>query len=197
MGSRKTWQQRTVMQEWHRKRLLPKRQGHQLTREMNRICQVKLNRRLQLPPLQKDHLWSISSTCTLSHVDSYAELLDCSGTIFLWNGGFRHASLTVTPDDLTKSLTKAVEGSATKCTGRRRGKKNAAGNVKEREIEEHLLHLLRQRANSAPALPPSEDELFFKSLVPSLQRLPTHQKEHVKFQIHKLIYDATTVTLNF
>ncbi|XP_061634140.1 transcription factor Adf-1-like isoform X2 [Phyllopteryx taeniolatus] len=81
--------------------------------------------------------------------------------------------------------------------GRRRGKKNAAGNVKEREIEEHLLHLLRQRANSAPALPPSEDELFFKSLVPSLQRLPTHQKEHVKFQIHKLIYDATTVTLNF
>uniref|UniRef100_A0A672K732 BESS domain-containing protein n=1 Tax=Sinocyclocheilus grahami TaxID=75366 RepID=A0A672K732_SINGR len=41
-----------------------------------------------------------------------------------------------------------------------------------------------------------EDELFFQSLLPSLQRLPPQQKELVKFQIHKLIYESSTVTLN-
>ena len=36
----------------------------------------------------------------------------------------------------------------------------------------------------------SEDEHFFKGILPSLQRLPPHAKEQVKFQIHKLLHDA-------
>ncbi|XP_058629593.1 platelet glycoprotein Ib alpha chain-like [Onychostoma macrolepis] len=49
----------------------------------------------------------------------------------------------------------------------------------------------------APAPPPrSEDELFLLSLVPSLQKLPPQTKDFVKFQIHKLIYESSTVLLN-
>uniref|UniRef100_A0A8C1CJ48 E3 ubiquitin-protein ligase CHFR n=2 Tax=Cyprinus carpio TaxID=7962 RepID=A0A8C1CJ48_CYPCA len=41
-----------------------------------------------------------------------------------------------------------------------------------------------------------KDELFLLSLVPSLQSLPPQTKEFVKFQIHKLIYESSTVPLN-
>ena len=76
----------------------------------------------------------------------------------------------------------------------RRAHKRSLGRDREREIEEQLLIALR----SAPPAPPplSEDELFCKSLVPSLGRLPPQQKEFVKFQIYKLIYEASTVVLN-
>ncbi len=50
--------------------------------------------------------------------------------------------------------------------------------------------------SSSAAAPRSEDELFPLSLVPSLQRLPPQMKEFVKFQIHKLIYESSTVLLN-
>uniref|UniRef100_A0A8C2Z8S6 MADF domain-containing protein n=1 Tax=Cyclopterus lumpus TaxID=8103 RepID=A0A8C2Z8S6_CYCLU len=71
--------------------------------------------------------------------------------------------------------------------------RETSGNMGERDIEEQLLTALRS-ASSAP--PPSEDELFLKSLLPSLERLPPQQKDYVKFQIHKLIYEASTVVLN-
>ncbi|XP_068562976.1 hepatoma-derived growth factor-related protein 2-like [Cebidichthys violaceus] len=68
---------------------------------------------------------------------------------------------------------------------------------REREMEERFLEALERSAPpTPPAPPPSEDELFLKSLVPSLERLPPQQKEYVKFQIHKLIYEASTVVLN-
>ncbi len=64
------------------------------------------------------------------------------------------------------------------------------------EGERQLLEALRTRA-VAPAPPPcSEDELFLLSLVPSLQRLLLQTKEFDKFQIHKLIYESSTVLLN-
>ncbi|KAF4114148.1 hypothetical protein G5714_004371 [Onychostoma macrolepis] len=64
------------------------------------------------------------------------------------------------------------------------------------EVERQLLEALRTRPE-APATPPrSEDELFLLSLVPSLQRLPPQTKDFVKFQIHKLIYESSTVLLN-
>ncbi|XP_048054278.1 ubiquitin carboxyl-terminal hydrolase 47-like isoform X2 [Megalobrama amblycephala] len=64
------------------------------------------------------------------------------------------------------------------------------------EVERQLIEALRTRP-VAPAPPPrSEDELFLLSLVPSLQRLPPQTKEFVKFQIHKLIYESSTVVLN-
>ncbi|CAL8362287.1 unnamed protein product [Boreogadus saida] len=63
----------------------------------------------------------------------------------------------------------------------------------EIEIERLLLEVLRRQ--TAPVPPPvplilSEDEHFFKGILPSLQRLPPHAKEQVKFQIYKLLYDA-------
>ncbi|XP_056614399.1 transcription factor Adf-1-like [Triplophysa dalaica] len=64
------------------------------------------------------------------------------------------------------------------------------------EVERQLLEALRTRP-VAPAPPPrSEDEHFLLSLVPSLERLPPQKKEYVKFQMHKLIYENSTVVLN-
>ncbi|CAL8326656.1 unnamed protein product [Boreogadus saida] len=40
------------------------------------------------------------------------------------------------------------------------------------------------------------DAQFFNGLLPSLKRLPPDAKEYVKFQIHKVIFDATQITLN-
>ncbi len=64
------------------------------------------------------------------------------------------------------------------------------------EVERQLLEALRTHPVApAPALR-SEDELFLLSLVLSLQRLPPQTKEFVKFQIHKLIHESSTVLLN-
>ncbi|XP_056434738.1 uncharacterized protein LOC130372640 [Gadus chalcogrammus] len=40
------------------------------------------------------------------------------------------------------------------------------------------------------------DAQFFNGLLPSLKRLPPDAKEYVKFQIHKVIFDATQISLN-
>eukprot|EP00064_Thunnus_orientalis_P022933 superscaffoldBa00008193_g23155 len=77
----------------------------------------------------------------------------------------------------------------------RRTRKRTRGSDREREIEAFLLEALKRPAPPAPP-PPSEDELFLKSLVHSLQRLSPQQKEFVKFQIHKLIYEPSSVVLN-
>ena len=66
---------------------------------------------------------------------------------------------------------------------------------KEEEVTQCLLEVLRRPPPPAPAPPPppaplSEDEHFFKGILPSLQRLPPHAKEEVKFQIHKLLHEA-------
>ncbi|KAJ4934807.1 hypothetical protein JOQ06_007589, partial [Pogonophryne albipinna] len=54
---------------------------------------------------------------------------------------------------------------------------------KEKEVHERLLEALAMRGSGAlPAAPHTEDELFLKSLLPSLQR-PTQQKNFVKFEI--------------
>ena len=63
------------------------------------------------------------------------------------------------------------------------------------EIEELIVAALR-REQQPPSPAPSEDELFLRSLVPALQRMPPHQKELVKFQIHKLVFESSTFTLN-
>ncbi|XP_077381478.1 uncharacterized protein LOC144021230 [Festucalex cinctus] len=75
------------------------------------------------------------------------------------------------------------------------GKRSVTASDKESEILEQLLSLLKQHTNSAPRPRPSEDELFLKSLVPSLQQVPPQHKERVKFEIHKLIYEATLPTV--
>ncbi|XP_053184282.1 transcription factor Adf-1-like [Scomber japonicus] len=83
---------------------------------------------------------------------------------------------------------------------RAREEENSADSTNRRAELEALvldtLNGLKQRAPLAPQPPPSEDELFLKSLVPSLERLSPQRKAFVKFQIHKLIYEASTVVLN-
>ncbi|XP_042359885.1 myb-related transcription factor, partner of profilin-like [Plectropomus leopardus] len=69
---------------------------------------------------------------------------------------------------------------------------------RHQEIEALLLEALRARPPppSAPQPPPrSEDQLFLDSLAPSLERLEPQVKAYVKFQIHKIIYEASTVVL--
>ncbi|ROL48212.1 Transcription factor Adf-1 [Anabarilius grahami] len=60
-------------------------------------------------------------------------------------------------------------------------------------FEKELLSALRSRPQPPPC---SEDEHFLLSLLPSLQKLPPQTKEFVKFQMHKLIYESSTVVLN-
>ncbi|KAK9977287.1 hypothetical protein ABG768_019108 [Culter alburnus] len=57
-------------------------------------------------------------------------------------------------------------------------------------FEKELLAALKSRPQPPPC---SKDEHFLLSLLPSLQKL---KKEFVKFQIHKLIYESSTVLLN-
>ena len=62
---------------------------------------------------------------------------------------------------------------------------------REREVE-RLLEAIARLPLPAPAAP-SEDELFLRSLVPSLQRLSPQRRADLRFQIHKLIYEASPV----
>ncbi len=64
------------------------------------------------------------------------------------------------------------------------------------EVKQQLLKALRTRPAAPAPSSRSEDELFLLSLVPSLQRLPPQKKEFIKFQIHKLVYESSTVLLN-
>ncbi|KAK9976834.1 hypothetical protein ABG768_018657 [Culter alburnus] len=57
-------------------------------------------------------------------------------------------------------------------------------------FENELLATLRSRPQPPPC---SEDERFLLSV---LQKLQPQTKEFVKFQIHKLIYESSTIPLN-
>ncbi|KAM3594370.1 uncharacterized protein V6R79_006608 [Siganus canaliculatus] len=64
-------------------------------------------------------------------------------------------------------------------------------------IQDLLLQTLQaHQSQPAPIPPRTEDQLFLDSLAPSLERLEPHVKAYVKFQIHKIIYEASTVVLN-
>ena len=58
------------------------------------------------------------------------------------------------------------------------------------QIQEAILQAL-QRDGELCA-----DAQFLNGLLPSLKRLPPDTKEYVKFQLHKVIFDATQFTLN-
>ncbi|XP_036980890.1 uncharacterized protein LOC119034199 isoform X1 [Acanthopagrus latus] len=82
---------------------------------------------------------------------------------------------------------------------RKRGRDtDAAG--REEMIEELLIQSLQRPPAPLPPPPPPpasiEEERFLTSLAPSLHRLPPQQREFVKFQIHKLVYENSFVTLN-
>ncbi|XP_029945543.1 uncharacterized protein LOC115387111 isoform X3 [Salarias fasciatus] len=87
------------------------------------------------------------------------------------------------------------------------GRKIAKKRVREdedsrnREIQDLLLETLRalqdqSACSPAPTPPRSEDQLFLDSIAPSLERLDPQVKARVKFEIHKIIYEASTVVRN-
>ncbi|XP_029941112.1 uncharacterized protein LOC115383163 isoform X6 [Salarias fasciatus] len=82
--------------------------------------------------------------------------------------------------------------------GRERAEKRMREDEDSRhwEIQDLLLQTMRALRDltahpPTPAPPCSEDQLFLDSLAPSLERLDPQVKARVKFQIHKIIYDAS------
>ena len=47
-------------------------------------------------------------------------------------------------------------------------------------------------SSSSSASLRGRDKLFLKGILPSLQRLPNHAKEHMKFQIYKWLHDPNS-----
>ena len=81
------------------------------------------------------------------------------------------------------------------------GRGREGGGLMRLEGKEMIKDLLIQSLQRPPApLPPPpawiEEERFLLSLAPSLHRLPPQQREFVKIENHKLIYENTFVTLN-
>ncbi|CAK6962817.1 transcription factor Adf-1-like [Scomber scombrus] len=66
----------------------------------------------------------------------------------------------------------------------------------EEDRQEKIEALLLEALQNLKKPPPSEDELFLKSMAPALERLSPKRKAFVKFHIHKLIYEASTGVLN-
>uniref|UniRef100_A0A8C5FE63 BESS domain-containing protein n=1 Tax=Gadus morhua TaxID=8049 RepID=A0A8C5FE63_GADMO len=64
--------------------------------------------------------------------------------------------------------------------------------IAEYPVEDHGSEAAAGTANDLGASL-SEDEHFFKGIIPSLQRLPPHAKEHIQFQIYKLLHDCCVV----
>ena len=65
----------------------------------------------------------------------------------------------------------------------------------EGEIEKCLLEVLRRQppAPPPPPAPLSEDKHFFKGILPALQRLPPHAKEHMEFQMYCMTLTVTII----
>uniref|UniRef100_A0A3Q2GCU9 MADF domain-containing protein n=1 Tax=Cyprinodon variegatus TaxID=28743 RepID=A0A3Q2GCU9_CYPVA len=61
------------------------------------------------------------------------------------------------------------------------------------EFEREMLEVLKSSTISDPCC---EDGYFLRSLLPLLKKVPPESKDFVKFQIHKLLYESSTVTLN-
>ncbi|XP_061561905.1 uncharacterized protein LOC133417800 isoform X3 [Phycodurus eques] len=77
----------------------------------------------------------------------------------------------------------------------RRKRQRSRGN--QEILEEHLMQLLEEwESNPPPPRPTCEDTLFMTSMIPCLKRLPPGRKEYVKFKIHKLLFEQSTLTLN-
>ena len=91
-------------------------------------------------------------------------------------------------------------------TGAQTGKRKRGSGVdatgREQMIEDLLIQSLQRPPVPLPPPPPPqppawiEEERFLSRLAPSLHRLPPQQREFIKFQIHKLIYENTFMTLN-
>ncbi|XP_028326243.1 uncharacterized protein LOC114477813 isoform X2 [Gouania willdenowi] len=82
--------------------------------------------------------------------------------------------------------------SAAKPSGRRAKKRPSQG---PSEMDLVIMEALRRPPPSPPP-PMSADEMFLKSLLPTLQRVPPENREFVKLQMYKVLVDNLPVTLN-
>ena len=59
-------------------------------------------------------------------------------------------------------------------------------------FEDRLLAAVEKQSTSTPVpVPaPTENEHFFKCLIPALERLPLQKQQQVKFEIYRLVYVA-------
>ncbi|KAL7400580.1 hypothetical protein ABVT39_014376 [Epinephelus coioides] len=115
--------------------------------------------------------------------------------------GYRESEAGPVEDQGEAAGPSGIESRVTR-RARKRGRED--GETRQSRIEELLLEALTRQAQPGPPAPPdpprqppSEDEMFLLILVPSLQRLSPQRKEYVKFHIHKLIFEASPVVLNF
>ena len=76
-------------------------------------------------------------------------------------------------------------------TRRKRARRVPGGNT---PIQEAILHALHRHATTPPTPKLSEDAQFLNSLLPSLERLPRQACAELKFEIHKLVVEATRRT---
>lgn len=62
----------------------------------------------------------------------------------------------------------------------------------ETSFEDRLLAAVEKQSTSTPVpVPaPTENEHFFKCLIPALERLPLQKQQQVKFEIYRLVYVA-------
>ena len=72
---------------------------------------------------------------------------------------------------------------------RKRGRGRAQD---ETSFEDRLLAAVEKQSTSTPVpVPaPTENEHFFKCLIPALERLPLQKQQQVKFEIYRLVYVA-------
>ncbi|CAL8383577.1 unnamed protein product [Arctogadus glacialis] len=92
-------------------------------------------------------------------------------------------------DRIKKEQAWVVVGQETGIPGMKRKRASGVpcGNT---PIQEAILQALQRDGQLC------EDAQFLNGLLPSLKRLPPDTKEYVKFQLHKVIFDATQFTLN-
>ncbi|CAL8384486.1 uncharacterized protein LOC115532291 [Gadus morhua] len=95
------------------------------------------------------------------------------------------------PDDVAAAATPApVAGPAPRPPGGMKRKRASGVPCGNTPIQEAILQALQRDGQLCT------DAQFFNGLLPSLKRLPPDAKEYVKFQIHKVIFDATQINLN-
>ncbi|CAL8275584.1 unnamed protein product [Arctogadus glacialis] len=96
------------------------------------------------------------------------------------------ASAAGTPDTVPAADPRPPGGSK-----RKRARSVPCGNT---PIQEAILQALHREAAQTPPPQLSEDAFFLQSILPSLERLPRQACAELKFEIHKLVLEATKRT---
>ncbi|KAL0146665.1 hypothetical protein M9458_058005 [Cirrhinus mrigala] len=87
-----------------------------------------------------------------------------------------------------------TEQEETRVANKGRKRKGHEMSAFEREMLSAIEPLTQMASLPRPPLPQTspedEDEIFFKSLLPSIRRLPLTRRGRLRFEIHQLVYQA-------